>query len=53
MIEALMFNFTNLNNSYSIQGLEDNILKISYWTRPKGWMDQALFAIFFEKPRSF
>ena len=53
MIEAPMLIFTNPNNSYPIQGLEDNILEVSYWTGPRGWMDQGLFANFCQEPRAF
>ena len=36
IIEALMLIFTNLNRSYPIRGLDDNILGVSYWTGSKG-----------------
>ena len=53
MIEASMLIFTNSDNNYPIQSLEDNILKLCYRTGPKRWMDQALFAEFFAEPRAF
>ena len=53
MIEAPMLIFTNPNSSYPIRGLDDNIPRVSYRTGPKGWMDQNLFADFFEEPRAF
>ena len=53
MIEASMLIFTNPNSSYPIRGLDDNIPRVSYRIGPKGWMDQNLFANFFEEPRAF
>jgi hypothetical protein len=53
LIEAPMLIFTNGNNRNPIRGLDDNIPGISYMTRPKGWMDQALFPKFFLEPRAF
>ena len=53
MIEAPMLIFTNSGSNYSIWSLEDNIPGVCYRTRPKGWMDQALFAEFFADPRAF
>ena len=53
MIEAPMLIFTNSNSNYPIWDLEDNILGVCYWTGPKGWMDQALFAEFFADPQAF
>ena len=53
MIEAPMLIFTNPNSRYPIRGLDDNIPGVSYRTGPKGWMDQNLFADFFEEPRAF
>ena len=53
MIEAPMLIFTNLGSNYSIRVLEDNIPRVCFRTRPKGWMDQALFAEFFVESRAF
>jgi hypothetical protein len=53
MIEAPMLVFTNSNSTYPMRGMEDNIPGVCYRTRPKGWMDQALFAEFFAEPRAF
>ena len=53
MIEAPMLIFINPNSNYPIWGLDDNIPGACYCTRPKGWMDQGLFADFFEAPRAF
>ena len=53
MIEALMLIFTNSGSNYPIRGLEDNIPGVCYMTRPKGWMDQVLFAEFFTDPWAF
>ena len=53
MIKAPMLIFTNSGSNYLIQGLEDNIQGICYRTRPKGWMDHALFAEFFAKSHAF
>jgi hypothetical protein len=53
LIEAPMLIFTNGNSTYPIRGLDDNIPGISYRTRSKGWMDQALFPEFFLEPRAF
>jgi hypothetical protein len=39
LIEAPMLIFTNGNSTYPIQGLNDNIPRVSYRTGPKGWMD--------------
>ena len=36
MIKTPMLIFTNPNNSYPIQGLNDNIPHVSYHTTPKG-----------------
>jgi hypothetical protein len=48
-----MLIFTNGNNRYHIRGLDDNILGVSYRTRLKDWMDQALFPEYFTKSRAF
>ena len=53
IIEAHMLIFINSNSSYPIRGLDDNIPRVSYRTGPKGWMDQNLFANFFQEPRAF
>ena len=53
MIKAPMLIFTNSNSNYPIWGLEDNIPGVCYKTGPKGWMDQTLFAEFFEDPWAF
>ena len=53
MIEAPMLIFTNPNNSYLIQGLYDNTPGVSYRIGSKGWMDQGLFADFFQEPCAF
>ena len=53
MIKAPMLIFTNSSSNYPIRGLEDNIVGVCYRTRPKGWMDQALFVEFFADPRAF
>ena len=53
MIKAPMLIFTNPNSSYSIRTLDNNIPRVSYQIGPKGWMDQALFADFFEESRAF
>ena len=53
MIKAPMLIFTNLNSNYPIRGLNDNIPRMSYRIGSKGWMDQNLFANFFEEPRAF
>ena len=39
MIDSPMLIFTNLNNSYPIRGLDDNISGVSYRKGPKGSMD--------------
>jgi hypothetical protein len=53
LIEAPMLIFTNRNSRYPIRGLDDNIPRVSYKTRPKGWMDQALFPEYFLEPHAF
>ena len=53
IIEASMLIFTNSGIDYPIRGLEDNIPTVCYRTGPKGWMDQALFAEFFDEPCAF
>jgi hypothetical protein len=53
LIEVPMLIFTNGNSRYPIRGLDDNIPGVSYRTRPKGWMDQALFPEYFLEPRAF
>jgi hypothetical protein len=53
LIEAPMLIFINGNSRYLIRGLDDNIPGVSYKTRPKCWMDQALFSKFFLEPRAF
>jgi hypothetical protein len=53
LIEVPMFILTNGNSKYFIQGLDDNISRISYRTKSKDWMDHALFPKYFTKPRAF
>jgi hypothetical protein len=53
LIEAPMLIFTNGNSTYPIRGLDDNIPGVSYRTKPKSWMDQALFPEFFSEPCAF
>jgi hypothetical protein len=53
MVEAPMLIFTNGNNNYPIQGLEDTTPGVCYRTGPKGWMDQGLFSQYFEEPRAY
>jgi hypothetical protein len=53
LIEVPMLIFTNGNNKYPIRGFDDNIPGVSYRTKPKGWMDHALFSKYFTKPRAF
>ena len=53
MIEAPMLIFINPNSSYPIQGLDDNILGVSYRTRLKGWMDHLDVCRFFSRTSSF
>ena len=53
MIEASILIFTNPNISYLIRDLDDNIFRVCYRIGPKGWMDQGLFADFYDEPRAF
>ena len=46
-IEAPMIIFTNINSNYPIYRLDDLISRVSYYTSPKGWMDQSLFSQYF------
>ena len=52
-IEAPMLIFSNENRSYPIQGLIDDISRVSYRTGPKGWMDQTIFLEYFLEPRAY
>ena len=52
-IEVPMLIFSNENRSYPIQGLVDNIPKVSYRTDPKGWMDQTILPEYFLEPCAY
>ena len=43
MIKMPMLIFTDANNTYLINGLEDDILGVTYRIGKKSWMDQHLF----------
>ena len=52
-IKIPMLIFTNSNCSYHVYDLDDNIPRICYRIRSKGWMDQTLFAKYFSKAKAF
>jgi hypothetical protein len=41
-----MIIFTNQMRNYPIHGVQDNVPRVCYWTRPKGWMDMNYFRNF-------
>lgn len=53
MFKAPMFVFINEAKSYSIRGLNDNILEVAYQLGLQEWMDQTLFRQYFEDRWAF
>lgn len=53
MIKTLMLIFTNSNDNYIIHDLDDNIPRVCYRNRPKGWMDKNSFWKIYFESRAF
>lgn len=53
MIKTPNLTSINPNDNYLIHDLDDSIPGVCYRTKPKGWMDQSLFAKYFVESRAF
>ena len=52
MIKPPMLVFKNINRSYPISGVMDNISGVCYRSGPKGWTDRTVFKAWLEEPRA-
>ena len=53
LIQALMMLFTNINRSYLIMQVPDNIPGVCYRLGPKGWNDKTVFPLWFSEPCAY